>query len=89
MRVSDNYIFRRIAEESLLIPTGEAAIAVKGLIALSESGCLLYQKMKNECTAEDLVAALTAEYDVEEAVARADVEAFLDQMRQLNMLVEE
>lgn len=89
MRVSNNYIFRRIAEESLLIPTGEAAIAAKGLIALSESGCLLYQKLKNECTTEDLVVALTAEYDVEEAVARADVEAFLDQMRQLNMLVEE
>lgn len=88
MRVRNNYIFRKIAEEHLLIPTGEAALAAKGLIALSESGCLLYQKLQNDCTREELVAALTAEYDVTEAVAGADVDAFLDQMRQLNMLVE-
>ena len=88
MRVKSNYIFRRIADEDLLIPTGEAALTTKGLIALSESGSLLYQKLQRECTREDLVAALTAEYDVPEAVAAEDVDAFLNQMRQLNMLVE-
>ncbi|MBQ7801717.1 MAG: PqqD family protein [Oscillospiraceae bacterium] len=89
MRVKDNFIFRRIADEHLLIPTGEAAMHVKGLIALSESGSLLYQKLRNECSRADLVAALMAEYDVTEAVAGEDVDAFLDQMRQLDMLVEE
>ena len=89
MKVKNNYIFRNIADEHLLIPTGEAAISVKGLIALSESGSLLYQKLKSECSREDLIAALTGEYDVSEAVAAEDVDAFLDQMRQLNMLVEE
>lgn len=88
MRVRNNYIFRKIADEHLLIPTGEAALAAMGLIALSESGCLLYQRLQNDCTREELIAALTAEYDVAEAVAGADVDAFLDQMRQLNMLVE-
>lgn len=89
MRVKNNYIFRNIADEHLLIPTGEAALSAKGLIALTESGCLLYQKLQEECSKEDLIAALTAEYDVSEAVAAEDIDAFLDQMRQLDMLVEE
>lgn len=88
MRVKNNFIFRKIAEENLLIPTGEAALTTKGLIAMSESGSLLYQKLQGDCTREDLIAALTAEYDVSEAAAGEDVDAFLDQMRQLNMLVE-
>ena len=35
------------------------------------------------------MAALMAEYEVSEDVAVQDVEAFLNQMRELNMLVED
>lgn len=86
MKVKANFILRKIADEHLLIPTGEAALTTKGLIAMSESGCLLYQKLQTGCSREDLIAALCSEYEVSEAVAGADVDAFLDQMRQLNML---
>lgn len=89
MRVNKNYIFRNVVKEPLLIPTGQAALKVKGLIALSESGSLLYQKLQQDCSKEELVAALTGEYDVSAEVAAQDVEAFLDQMRQLDMLVED
>lgn len=89
MKVSEQFIFRKIAKEHLLIPVGDAAMSVKGLIALSESGAMLYTILKNGCSKEDLVAALMAEYGVAEAVAKEDTDAFLDQMRQLNMLVED
>ena len=88
MKVSKNFILRNIADEYLLLPTGEAALTTRGLIALSESGCLLYKKLQEDCSRDDLIHALCSEYDVTEEVAGADVDAFLDQMRQLNMLVE-
>ena len=89
MKVSKQFIFREIADEKLLIPAGEAAISVKGLIALSESGAFLYQKLQKGCSREDLLAAMLTEYDVSAEVAAADIDAFLDQMRQLNILLEE
>ena len=89
MKVSNQFILRTIADEHLLIPVGEAAISVKGLIALSESGKLLFEKLKNSCSRADLIAALMSEYEVAEEVAAQDTDSFLDQMRQLNMLVEE
>ena len=89
MKVSNQFIMRTIADEHLLIPVGEAAISVKGLIALSESGALLYEKLKGDCSTEDLIAALMAEYEVTKEVAVQAVEAFLNQMRELNMLVED
>lgn len=89
MRVKNNYIFRTIANEYLLIPTGETALTVQGLIALSESGSLLYQKLQNDCTREELIAALMAEYDVAEPTAGEDIDEFLAQMRRLDMLVED
>lgn len=89
MKVSNQFILRTIADEYLLIPTGEAAMNVKGLISLSESGYLLYEKLKNECSKEELVQALKNEYEVDESTAVQDVEMFLQQMRQLKMLEEE
>ena len=89
LKVSDQFILRTIADENLLIPTGDAAICVKGLIALSESGVVLFKKLKDGCSLEELVAALTAEYEVSESEAAQDVDAFLNQMRELNMLVED
>lgn len=89
MRVSDQFILRTIADEHLLIPTGQIAFRIKGLIALSESGALLYNRLKDGCSREDLVAALTKEYEVSEDEAGRDTDAFLDQMRGLDMLLED
>lgn len=89
MKANDNFIFRKVADEYLLIPAGETALKVKGLVALSESGALLYQKLRDGCTEAELVSVLTAEYDVTEQRAGEDVQAFLDQMRRVDLLVED
>lgn len=89
MKVSNQFLLRTIADENLLIPVGDAAISVKGLIALSESGLLLYNKLQDGCSREDLIAALTAEYEVSEEEAAQDTDAFLDQLRQLKILMDD
>lgn len=89
MKVSDQFILREIAGDSILIPAGKNALSMKGLIVLSEGGAFVYHKLKNGCEREDLIAAMTAEYDVSEAEAAMDIDAFLSQMRQLNILMED
>ena len=89
MKVSNQFILRKIADEQLLIPVGEAAVSVRGLIALSESGGLLYEKLRSGCDREALITALTSEYEVDRETAAQDVDAFLDQMRSLQILVED
>lgn len=88
MKVSRNFIFRTVAGEPLLIPVGEAALRVKGMIALSESGGLLCQKLQNDCTRESLIAVLTETYEVSAEEAARDVDEFLDRMRNLGILEE-
>lgn len=79
-------IHREIAGEHLLIPVGETALKVKGMVTLSESGLLLWQRLQTECTREELVAALLAEYEVDRETAAADVQAFLAQMEKVGIL---
>ena len=89
MRISDQYMLRQVADEYLVIPVGEAALKVKGLIGLSESGSILYRRLQQGCGQEELVNALLEEYDVDADTARADTLAFLEQMRRMGILIEE
>lgn len=89
MRASADFIFRQVADEYLLVPVGDAARTIKGLIAMSESGGLLYQQLQNGCTKEVLVQTLLSEYEVSGEQADADVDEFLTHMRRLGILVED
>lgn len=89
MKISDQLILRNIADEYLLVPTGQLAFRIKGLIVLSESGALLYNRLKDGCAREALVAALTEEYEVSHEEASRDTDAFLDQLRSLELLLED
>lgn len=54
--------------------------------AITGIGSRVFELLTEEQTLDDLVAAILAEYEVDEAVARRDVEAFVDRLRQAQLL---
>lgn len=88
MRVSNNFILREIAGEYLLVPVGAAAANFNGLITLNETAYTIFQAMAEEHSAEELVQLVLTEYDVDADTARADVDEFVQQLRQIGALVE-
>lgn len=88
MRVVADMILRDIAGECVLIPTGETAQRLNGIVSLTESGRLLWELLAQDRTAEELTSALLDRYDVPPETARADVEAFLDKLRKEGFLIE-
>lgn len=88
MKTNKDFVLREIAGESILLPTGEAAQKMSGLIDLNESGALLWKRLAVECSEQELVNALLEKYDVGEAEARADVEKFIVKMRESGLIIE-
>ena len=89
MRAMNEMVLREVAGEHILIPVGKTAMRVKGMISLRESGSLLWQKLQQDCTFEDLTNALLAEYDVDRTVAEQDVQSFLERLDSLGILVKD
>ena len=87
LKASQEMLLREVAGEYLLIPIGKATRTVKGMVALSESGFLLWNKLQNDCSVEDLVQLLLSEYEIDESTAHQDVINFLKQMNQLGILI--
>ena len=86
MRVSSELLLREIAGEHILVPVGETALRIHGMITLSDSGVLLWEKLQNETTKQDLVHAILQAYDVEEATAQQDVDSFLAKLHDLGLI---
>jgi hypothetical protein len=54
--------------------------------AITGIGSRVFQLLAEEQTLDELVTAITAEYDVDEPTARRDVTTFVDRLRQAQLL---
>ena len=78
MKIKKGFILRKVGGESVVVPVGEMSKTFHGMINLNETGSFLWEFFTAEHTAEEGIAALLAEYDVAEEIAKADVLRFVE-----------
>lgn len=88
MRLIEGHILRKVRTNALLVPPPEKEIGFNGMIALNHTGELICQMLCKETDVDSLVTALVQTYEVDADRARADIEAFLEELRSCNMLEE-
>ncbi len=87
MKIKDGFVLRNICGEYVVVAIGKQTLDFKGLIKLNETGAFLWEQLQNDCTAEQLETAMLAEYDVDAATAKADIDAFIDALTKAALLV--
>lgn len=80
MKLKEGFILRQVAGDTIVVPTG-STLDLNMMITLNDTGKLLWEKLEKGAEAEDLVAALLQEYDVDETTAKAHVTAFVEKLR--------
>ena len=80
MKIKEGFILRNVAGSFVVVPIGEATLDFNGMMNLNETGAFLFEKMITGISREDLIKALTEEYDVDEETAAADVDAFIEKV---------
>lgn len=88
LKAAENMLLREIAGECILVPVGEMALKVHGMISMSESGALLWKKLQKGCTEEELVHTILEEYLIDRETAVQDVRMFLQKMKGIDLIVE-
>ncbi len=81
MKIKSDYVLRQVAATDVVVPIGESALSFDGLLVLNKTGVFLWHLLEKGAQIEDLVNALTSEYEVTQAEALADVTEFLDSLR--------
>ncbi len=76
MKIKKGFVLRSVGGENIVVPVGAMSKQFHGMINLNETGALLWNFYSEEHSVDEGVAKLLSEYEVEEELARRDVERF-------------
>lgn len=88
MKIKNEYIMRKIAGETVIVPVGDAAARFSGMITLNETGEFIWTFLQEENSEGGLLNAMLEEFEVDRDRASADIASFLEILRKNNMLEE-
>ena len=82
MKLKENFVLRRVADTWVVLAIGAESVNFNGMLTLNDSGAMLWELLEKGADCEDLVNALTAEYNVSKEEALTDVDAFYKKLVQ-------
>ena len=88
MKLKEEMILREVAGEIIAIPVGKTALKFNGMICLNEVSAEIWKGLQEEKSKEEILERILQEFDVSREEAAADLEEFLQQLRQNNLLEE-
>ena len=86
MKIKEGFIRRNIGGNDVVVAVGKASVNFNAMINLNSTGALLWSLLEKEATEAELVDALLDKYDIDEATAKRDVDAFLFKARSAGII---
>ncbi len=86
MKIKSGFMLRKVGGQNVVVAVGAASREFNGIIKLNETGAFLWELLKEERSAEELTAALLAEYDITREIAAADVKTFIEKLEGAELL---
>ncbi len=85
MKLKNGFILRDVAGQTVVLPSGDD-LDLNMMITLNDTGKFLWKLLESDKDEAELVAALLAEYDVDENTAKAAVAGFVAQLNENEFL---
>ena len=87
MRIKNGYVLQKIADEYIVVPIGEEADRLHGVIRLNDVGAFLWDIHENGVESiDELEKAIIREYGVEQTVAHNDVKVYIKKLKSIDCL---
>ncbi len=81
MKIKEGFVLREVAGDIVVIPSGDT-LDLNMMITLNDTGRFLWELLEKGAETEDLVQALTQEYDVTAEDAKAHVDVFVAKLNE-------
>ncbi len=86
MKIKEDFVLRKVADSYVVVPVNKLTLDFNGIITLNETGAVLFEKMQKGTSREELIENLLAEYDVSREKAAADVDKFIQNAKDADVL---
>ena len=88
MKIRGEFITRHILDDTVVLPVGNTAIEFNNMIMLNSVSLVIWQCLENDVSFDDILKAVTDNFEVSQEQAVDDIREFLDGMRSYNLLCE-
>lgn len=86
MKRSKDFLLKQVGGQDFLVPLGPKVMDLNALVALNATGRRVWELLAEDRTLEFLAVEVVDRFDVDLERARADVQAFLDDLGRLGLL---
>lgn len=86
MKIKEGFMLRKVAGDTVVVPTGKATLDFNGMITLNETGAFLWKALQNETDEDALIQLMLKEYEADENTVREDLKAFINKLEGAGLL---
>lgn len=86
MKIRKELLKREVGGEAFLVPLGKTVYDSNGLFALTELGSFIWDLLPEAESEQEILTQILEAYEVEESIAKSDLEAFLNKLRKMEIL---
>ncbi len=86
MKIAEGYMLKSIADTYVVVPIGNRSVDFSSIISVNETGAFIWKQLESDTTPEEILKNMLAEYDVSEAEAKADIDAFIEKLAGAELL---
>ena len=89
MQIKKDFTIQKVGNSYVAVAVGESSKSFHGMIRLNETGAFLWNMMaEKNCTEDDLVEGILAEYEVDRETVVADVRRIVSNLAENGIFVE-
>ena len=89
MKTHPDFILRQIVGENILVPCGEKAKRLNGLINLNSTAAFIWQNLNDVKNLDELTARVMENFEIDEETARRDVNGLTAELILMGMVLTE
>ena len=86
MKIKEGFVLRNVVDEFIVMPTGDNIAKFDGAVVLNEVSAFVFEQMKHPVSREDLLEAVLNEFEVDEATAKADLDALIEKLTEMGLI---
>ncbi|MEE0617738.1 MAG: PqqD family protein [Intestinibacter bartlettii] len=86
MKIKKEFILREIVGDIVLVPINKSTSKFDGLITINEIGKFIWENIESSKDEDELLQRILDEYEVDEDVAKADLDEFLGKLKAVDII---
>ena len=85
---SKDFIKRKIATQYVIVAVGAATKKFNGMISVNSTGSFIWDQLEKDISLDELVGAITENYEIDAETARAHAIEFLNTLKGVGAIAE-